>query len=104
MYEGSPAGFNYFLGIVNYIFTTVFAIEAMLKLIAFGRHYWKNSWNVFDFAVVCSSFFDIAMEFLGGSSMGFLRVAPQLARVFRVLRVSRLFRLAKQFEGLQALI
>lgn len=29
----------------NYIFTIFFIIEAILKLIAFGKSYFKNSWN-----------------------------------------------------------
>jgi hypothetical protein len=41
---------------------------------------------------VVASLIDISMDiFLEGGGISFLRVGPQLARVIRVLRVSRLF-------------
>ena len=76
----------------------------MLKIIAQGSSYFKNSWNKFDFFVVVASFFDIIMGELSSTGLKFLRVAPQLARVLRVLRVSRLFRLIGKAKGLQALL
>jgi len=81
----------------------VFIIEASLKITAFGETYLENAWNKFDFFVVISSIFDIIME-NAGSSMEFLTVAPQLARVMRVLRVTRILKLAGKQEGLQAII
>ncbi len=60
-YEGSSLEYNEVLENINYFFTTVFIVEAILKLIAFGFSYFKNSWNVFDFCVVISSLLDIAM-------------------------------------------
>jgi len=104
IYEGSSPSYLMALEIVNYIFTAIFVVEAALKLIAFGKHYFRNSWNVFDFVVVIASLIDIMMGLLDQASLKFLRVGPQLARVLRVLRVSRLFRLINKFKGLQALI
>jgi len=46
------------LDFTNYIFTVVFLVEAICKLIAFGKTYFNNSWNKFDFFVVCASIFD----------------------------------------------
>jgi len=37
------------LEILNYFFSIIFNIEAVLKLIGIGFHYFKNSWNRFDF-------------------------------------------------------
>lgn len=71
----------------------------MLKMIGSGWSYFYNSWNKFDFFVVISSFVDIVMTEMG-SSLKFLRVGPQLARVLRILRVSRLFRLVGKAKGL----
>lgn len=39
----------------NYIFTGFFFLEAVVKLIAFGRRYFKDSWNVFDFIILTFS-------------------------------------------------
>jgi len=103
-FEGSSASYNKVLEILNYVFTIIFIAEATLKLIAFGRSYFKSSWNNFDFIVVCFSIFDIVLGLMDSKSLAFLRVGPQLARVMRVLRVSRVFRLMNKFKGLQALI
>ena len=104
VYEGASAEFINGLEISNYVFTSIFFLEATLKLIAFGKSYFKNSWNKFDFIVVVSSLLDIAMGMLEQSSLKFLRIGPQLARVMRVLRVSRILRLIGKYKGLQALI
>jgi hypothetical protein len=88
-YEGNPIEFVSALEIINFIFTGIFGIEAILKLAAFGLSYFQNSWNRFDFIVVIASFVDIVMSQLDAASLTFLRVGPQLARVLRVLRVSR---------------
>lgn len=44
------------------IFTVVFIIEMILKLIAFGRSYFNYGWNKFDFFVVCAAIFDIILN------------------------------------------
>lgn len=67
---------------------------------AFGDTYLKLGWNKFDFFVVVSSIFDLLLETLDTKSMEFLTVAPQLARVMRVLRVTRIIKLAGKQEGL----
>jgi hypothetical protein len=38
-FEGSPPEIDKALNFVNYVFTTVFVVEAVLKLIAFGATY-----------------------------------------------------------------
>lgn len=83
------------LGYINLFFTIVFIIEATLKIFGQGHQYFYSSWNQFDFAIVCSSLFDILMDILGNDLIKFLSTGPQLARVLRVLRVSRLFKLMK---------
>ena len=61
-YEGSSLTYDFVLQIFNYIFTSVFIIEAVLKLIAFRLSYFKSNWNRFDFMVVLSSIADIAVS------------------------------------------
>lgn len=99
--EGMSEGMIWFLGFTNYIFTAVFIVEATLKLVAFGKSYFENSWNKFDFFVVCSSIIDLLMTLMDSSALSSVKVLPQLARVMRVLRVTRLLKFA---EGLQAII
>ena len=61
-FEGSSKEFNNVLDYINYFFTGVFALECIMKLIAFGPSYFKTGWNIFDFCVVTASFFDIIMN------------------------------------------
>ncbi|CAD8210431.1 unnamed protein product [Paramecium octaurelia] len=103
--EEASKQYDEILSYLNMSFTFVFILEAILKLIALGIiGYMRNSWNQFDFFVVCASILDLVLDFSGNSFVTFLKVGPQIARVFRVLRVTRLFRLVKQFQGLQKLI
>ena len=37
------------------MFTGIFVLEAILKVIALKQHYFKKAWNVFDFIIVISS-------------------------------------------------
>ena len=43
------------------MFSGVFIVEAILKLIALGPIYFKSAWNVFDLIVVGISIVDIAL-------------------------------------------
>ena len=40
---------------LNYIFTGIFIIEAVIRLIAMRLDYFKMGWNVFDFVIVVFS-------------------------------------------------
>jgi hypothetical protein len=105
IFEGASQEWLAFLDLTNYIFSSIFLVEAILKLFVYRSAYFGTAWNKFDFFVVISSLFDIGMKFLpeGGDSQ-LLQVIPQLARVFRVLRVSRVLRLAGKAKELQALL
>jgi hypothetical protein len=54
--------------------------------------YWRNSWNKFDFLLVCASLFDIICAYA---------LSASIAKVFgvnkllRLLRISRMFKLVK---------
>jgi hypothetical protein len=74
--EGASEEYNNILDMINYFFTSVFVLECLLKLIAFGGSYFRTAWNIFDFCVVSASIFDIAMNQLNATSLKFLRVGP----------------------------
>ena len=65
-FEGSSQQYNSILESINYAFTSIFVIEAVLKLIAFGTSYFKMGWNIFDMCVVIASLFDIFMGNFNG--------------------------------------
>mmetsp|Transcript_25092 Transcript_25092/g.33647 ORF Transcript_25092/g.33647 Transcript_25092/m.33647 type:complete len:83 (+) Transcript_25092:380-628(+) len=68
-HEGSTVSFNHFMDLLNYVFTTIFIIEACLKIFVFGFAYFKTSWNKFDFFVVIASIFDIILSVQQGDEM-----------------------------------
>ncbi|GAB1300716.1 Voltage-dependent T-type calcium channel subunit alpha-1H [Apodemus speciosus] len=83
-----------FLSVSNYIFTAIFVVEMMVKVVAlgllWGEHaYLQSSWNVLDGLLVLVSLVDIvvAMASAGGAKiLGVLRVL-RLLRTLRPLRV-----------------
>ena len=103
-FEGSSPGWNMFLTIVNYVFTGIFILECILKLLGLGfAAYFHSSWNRFDFFVVFSSIVDLAVANVEGFDASFLK-SFQIIRVLRVLRITRVLRLIKALKGLEKLI
>lgn len=43
------------LDILNILFTTIFTLECVIKIIGLRHHYFRQPWNVFDFVVVVLS-------------------------------------------------
>lgn len=76
-----------FLSFANYVFTIVFGIEMLIKVVAKGLFYGKdayfhNGWNIMDGSLVGISLFDIFLSFF----------AQRSPRIFGILRVFRLLR------------
>jgi len=82
--------------ILNYIFTGVFALEALFKIIAFGGGYFSDNWNLFDFIIVIGSFAGFFLNNVNSS----INIGPQatIIRSFRILRIFRLFRKNKSLK------
>ncbi len=50
------------LEIINYIFTGIFLIEALLKLAAWGlKQYFLDEWNIFDFLIALGSLIGVIL-------------------------------------------
>ena len=66
---------------------TIFVIEIVLKLIAYGGRFFRSGWNLFDFAIVAISLVPGAQSFTVLRALRILRVlrvvsaAPRLRRV-----------------------
>uniref|UniRef100_A0A1A8CTJ1 Calcium channel, voltage-dependent, T type, alpha 1I subunit n=1 Tax=Nothobranchius kadleci TaxID=1051664 RepID=A0A1A8CTJ1_NOTKA len=87
----------------NYVFTLVFVIEAILKLIAFGlRRFFKERWNQLDLAIVLLSIMGITLEEIDLSAS--LPINPTIIRIMRVLRITRVLKLLKMATGMRALL
>jgi hypothetical protein len=58
-YYNSPENYSMVIDYANYVFVGIFGCEALFKLIAHGKFYFLDSWNVFDFTIVVLSFITI---------------------------------------------
>uniref|UniRef100_A0A3Q2R049 Voltage-dependent L-type calcium channel subunit alpha n=1 Tax=Fundulus heteroclitus TaxID=8078 RepID=A0A3Q2R049_FUNHE len=111
-HHGQTKNFNDAMNILNMLFTGLFTVEMILKLIAFKpRHYFVDAWNTFDALIVVGSIVDIAITEVNVSSP-----TPSLpsfnseenARIsitfFRLFRVMRLVKLLSRGEGIRTLL
>ncbi|XP_054168934.1 muscle calcium channel subunit alpha-1-like [Oppia nitens] len=108
-YEGQSDEYSYVLNVLNIIFTALFTIEFLLKLMAFRfKNYFGDPWNCFDFFIVLGSLIDIVYEQLNPSSegkTGTARVRPTSVMNFlRLFRVMRLVKLLSRGEGIRTLL
>uniref|UniRef100_A0A7N8XWC3 Voltage-dependent L-type calcium channel subunit alpha n=1 Tax=Mastacembelus armatus TaxID=205130 RepID=A0A7N8XWC3_9TELE len=98
---GQSALFNYVMDILNMVFTAVFTVEMVLKLIAFKpRHYFADAWNTFDALIVVGSVVDIAITEVNNTEDS-ARISITFFRLFRVMR---LVKLLSRGEGIRTLL
>ncbi|XP_026814235.1 sodium channel protein 60E-like isoform X1 [Rhopalosiphum maidis] len=95
-----PVSVFFILEVCNAFFTTVFGLEALVKIIGLRFHYFTVPWNVFDFLLVLASVLGILMEDI----MIDFPVSPTLLRVVRVFRIGRILRLIKAAKGIRKLL
>lgn len=61
-YEQPPI-VDYVTELMNYVFTAIFGLEAIFKLIGFGhRVYFSEGWNKFDFTIIVGSVLSIFLS------------------------------------------
>uniref|UniRef100_A0A3Q1EF96 Voltage-dependent L-type calcium channel subunit alpha n=1 Tax=Acanthochromis polyacanthus TaxID=80966 RepID=A0A3Q1EF96_9TELE len=98
---GQSTLFNYVMDILNMVFTAVFTVEMVLKLIAFKpRHYFADAWNTFDALIVVGSVVDIAITEVNNTEDS-ARISITFFRLFRVMR---LVKLLSRGEGIRTLL
>lgn len=94
-----------FLSVSNYVFTFVFAIEMILKVMAVGMFYgpsayFDSGWNIMDGLLVSVSIVDILMSLLSSGSPRIFGIL----RVFRLLRSLRPLRVINRAPGLKLVV
>uniref|UniRef100_A0A8D3CH50 Voltage-dependent L-type calcium channel subunit alpha n=1 Tax=Scophthalmus maximus TaxID=52904 RepID=A0A8D3CH50_SCOMX len=99
-YEQSKT-FTSVMDILNMIFTVVFTIEMIIKLLAL-RHYFIDPWNSFDALIVVGSVLDIAVSEFSVSFKG--ESGKVSITFFRLFRVLRLVKLLSKGEGIRTLL
>ncbi|XP_063113335.1 voltage-dependent L-type calcium channel subunit alpha-1D isoform X6 [Cavia porcellus] len=114
-YEQSKM-FNDAMDILNMVFTGVFTVEMVLKVIAFKpKHYFTDAWNTFDALIVVGSVVDIAITEVNPTESDNIPVptatpgnSEESNRIsitfFRLFRVMRLVKLLSRGEGIRTLL
>ncbi|XDV51466.1 hypothetical protein PO909_020336, partial [Leuciscus waleckii] len=96
-YDGASEAYDKVLKNLNIVFTTLFFMECILKIIAFGiKNYFRDAWNIFDFVSVIGSITDILVTEFGNNfiNLSFLRL----------FRAARLIKLLRQGETIRILL
>uniref|UniRef100_A0A6I8PH83 Voltage-dependent L-type calcium channel subunit alpha n=1 Tax=Ornithorhynchus anatinus TaxID=9258 RepID=A0A6I8PH83_ORNAN len=117
---GQSCLFKQAMNILNMVFTGLFTVEMILKLIAFKpKDYFSDPWNVFDFLIVIGSIIDVILSetnvSITSAFSGVLLFLPFLflnaeenSRIsitfFRLFRVMRLVKLLSRGEGIRTLL
>uniref|UniRef100_A0A8C9RQJ7 Voltage-dependent N-type calcium channel subunit alpha n=1 Tax=Scleropages formosus TaxID=113540 RepID=A0A8C9RQJ7_SCLFO len=90
-FYGAPEVYEAMLKYLNIVFTALFSLECILKIIAFGPlNYLKDAWNVFDFVTVLGSITDILVTEIKVSTDHLINLS--FLRLFRAARLIKLLR------------
>ncbi|XP_067270281.1 voltage-dependent R-type calcium channel subunit alpha-1E isoform X6 [Pseudorasbora parva] len=88
-HDPRPEGYDDVLKYLNTVFTVIFSVECVLKILAFGiMNYFRDTWNIFDFITVLGSIAEIVVDKLQSEkpfNMGFLKLF-RAARLIKLLR------------------
>ncbi|KAJ8386896.1 hypothetical protein AAFF_G00164930 [Aldrovandia affinis] len=118
-HHGQSPYFNKAMNVLNMLFTGLFTVEMILKLIAFKpRGYFSDPWNVFDFLIVIGSIIDVILSEINPADSTPSSQSPMVrpmgqniednARIsitfFRLFRVMRLVKLLSRGEGIRTLL
>ncbi|XP_047381369.1 voltage-dependent N-type calcium channel subunit alpha-1B, partial [Sciurus carolinensis] len=86
----APYEYELMLKCLNMVFTSMFSLECVLKIIAFGvLNYFRDAWNVFDFVTVLGSITDILVTEIAETN-NFINLS--FLRLFRAARLVKLLR------------
>ncbi|KAL6605009.1 Ion transport protein-domain-containing protein [Neocallimastix sp. 'constans'] len=88
-------------GIIDLVSMVIFITEIIVKWIDSFTNYWKDGWNISDFAVtIVSAIPEIMGFFIEGSSNGIGSVLKKL----KILRVLRIFKIVVRFRSLKIIV
>ncbi|PIK43588.1 sperm-specific sodium proton exchanger [Apostichopus japonicus] len=96
-YEGHEKYDQYepFIRMSNFGFTVAYFLEAVIKILGLGKHYFFDRWCQFDLIILVLSVIDIILD----ETVHSIAFSPSILRitrlVFRVLRGLRMLRLVK---------
>ena len=82
------------LEVLNLIFTVIYTVEMIIKLIGLGKKYFQDGWCVFDFAIVLSAWLGLVLLRVFAINVG------SVTTVIRSFRIARVLKLIKQAKNL----
>ncbi|XP_036272880.2 voltage-dependent N-type calcium channel subunit alpha-1B [Pipistrellus kuhlii] len=86
----APYEYELMLKCLNIVFTSMFSMECVLKIVAFGvLNYFRDAWNVFDLVTVLGSVTDILVTEIAERN-NFINLS--FLRLFRAARLIKLLR------------
>jgi hypothetical protein len=75
----------------DFVFTSIYVVELLINLFAFGRYFFYDGWHILDFIIVIVSV------------VGWFVTFANLGKTFRVLRTLRIFKVTKSIKTLRIL-
>ena len=105
IYDDCPTSYTNNIALVDQVFMLIFVIEIIVKLFGFGFWgYFAQRWNQFDFFIVVFGCIDLVINKFFSQQLQLFQVGPKILRAVRMLRIGRLLRLVKQFDGMLKLL
>uniref|UniRef100_A0A8C4XC68 Sodium channel protein n=1 Tax=Erpetoichthys calabaricus TaxID=27687 RepID=A0A8C4XC68_ERPCA len=92
--------YSYVQNVINVLFTALFSVEAVLKILGLRLYYFTQAWNIFDILVIITSIIGNLLDSVA-TQIGF---SPTMLRVLRLARLGRLLRLVRSLKGIRRLI
>lgn len=99
-HDSASPEFDEAMTYANYVFTVIYTLEAILKIIGTRKFYFFKSWNIFDFVIVVFAWLGIAMDAVMNDTV----IDPSILRSFRVFRVARILRIIQMAKGIRRLL
>lgn len=96
-WHGEPPTLPETLAHFNLAFNIIYTIEAIVKLIAFDKDYFRDGWNVFDFTIVIAAWFGFISSKIEGFELG------NFTNLIRIFRIMRMFKIVKKYKSLRIL-
>jgi hypothetical protein len=95
--------------VMEFFFVVVFTFEFALKLLAYGRVYFCDGWNVFDLLLVISGIFGLVLSVItrvqdikNNADVSNEARIIRVSKILKVMRLLRLFRLVRFWKKISA--
>ena len=84
--------FSSFFLILDYFCIFLFTIEIILKLITYGKDFFNDQWNIFDFIIIILIIFTLPIDYLKWNNIlkSTFEAVPLTLRFLRILKIIKL--------------